>query len=1522
MGVERTSPTPQRGRGHARSLALVARALAWVLIFAIALAVSVWLHLDTQPLRSAVSTLVNRALQGSFRGRVELQEIERIGAFGAAAGALRVFDESGSPVLELSGVKLGYAPLELLRALRSPPGAEVTIAHVRVEEARVVLVMDEATEQWTLLRALSKPPRPRPKRSRAAVTYVLESIELGKVELLFQHPSVGEIVGRVDHVRGSAELGGADSSVSVERFGVRLVGPERFRLDGTGSFKLLPQAYVAGAFHGFLDGVELDAGAVVEDGIINLRLDVPRASPAEVRARLPSWPLAVPLALELRAHGPPAQLELDARLRALDSTLSLSGKAGLTPEPNADLKLAARALDARIFELGLPPTNLALDGTLRVKAEAAGASAHVAGRTEPTTLLGVDVPALEFSLRAEPESVAAEVRGTDARGSVEASVTRAEGGGMVFAARARELKLGALPGVHGRITGTADLTAEGRLSAGRFSLAASGDLRDVHAPAAALASGRVEVSAQGDLNALSRVQIETHLDGSQLSLGGLSFARARWESRGPWQRNEFGLQLERDGSGGGSGSASGVLALTPSLEVSGLELAGSAPAFSALARVNRWNPELGELDLETLEVSGAVGSLRASGKLARKRLRAAVSTEQLDLALLSRTLELDFQGVSGRASGVAELTLEDASDARLDMSIEGFALRDVALGELRLRGRLDAHHLEATLANADSPLGQLELKTRLALAGHPLEVASWRHATGDLTAKLQQLPLWPVGLALANQVPIEDLDGQVAATLEIERRDPMILPDVFFHAQTPQLAFAVAPRGAEGTRRQFDDFRLHASASIAGASGHGAATVAITDQHGQLITTSGSIELELEAMLAEPASALRRLLQAPLDVLLRLHPRQLALLPPPLSVRDLTGSVEASLLLRGTLDDPTLELVAEGQQLLGSVSDAGRAVDITTYLQYAPESGELLGHADAVQGGKRLVVARLQGRAKDPLAAPDALQELELHAAAMLNGVPLELWPAAARNEVEALLYGSLALETRGGRTQQRGHIELGGLAVAGHPFGNGQLRFDNRGELLHAQLRLGSNHEHLEVEIEGSTAALPGAERAPIHGSLTARNFDAASLTPLVRGILSGVSGAMTGDLKFTARPGPEEDWYLGIDGDAELRDGAAQLDLFGLDLRELTGHIRARSTPEYTVIQIEPVSARARSRRPNFSGNAELWLKGFRVVDGEATLSLDEVPLTLEGATRGTARGQLRTRLERHPDHMALEVKIPELRLQLPSSPTRSLIDLEANPDVQVLQASEPDEPADRDPMAWKMRFELGEDVRVQRADLNVPLTGSPRLEYAAELRPSGTIEALPGGHVILFDQRFSIDRAVIQLVPAEPGNPRVDITASWRAPDGTTVYVDITGSAKHASVLTRDDRGLQDVERFYLLTGSTARPEAGPGATASGSGEGAVLGQTVALGVNELLRESLGNVAVSVGTRDDRASYSASVRLSDKVTFEGRFQPGSENNLEQSTNDLTGTLDYRFSRSWSLRTELGTSGGAFDLLWSHRY
>ena len=483
----------------------------------------------------------------------------------------------------------------------------------------------------------------------------------------------------------------------------------------------------------------------------------------------------------------------------------------------------------------------------------------------------------------------------------------------------------------------------------------------------------------------------------------------------------------------------------------------------------------------------------------------------------------------------------------------------------------------------------------------------------------------------------------------------------------------------------------------------------------------------------------------------------------------------------------------------------------------------------------------------------------------------------------------------------------------------NGRLTFESQARGLRADLRVGSRDHFLHATVRGP-AAEAGAEPT-ITGSLDAREFDAASLSPLTSGLLSRVGGSMNADLEFELQPRDESDWYLGIDGKAALRGGSAHIEELGLEVREIEAQLIARKTPEYTVLQIDPLSAKARSRTHNVKGDVELWLRGLRVMNGEANLSLTDVPLSLKGVSRGIARGHVKARLQRQPDHLALEVKLPDLRVRLPPSSTRTLIALAPNPDLRVIQASEEPEPAARDALAWKIQLDLGDDVRIQRGDLDLPITGRPLIEYQYEVRPSGTIEALPGGRIRLFDRSFTVERGLVQLVPEEPDNPRVDFTASWRAPDGTTVYVDVTGRAEDPTVLTRDDRGLQEVERFYLITGG-AVPE-GRDLADGGVADSGALGQTFSLGINELLRDSLGNVAVSIGTTpDDRAMYSASVRLTDKLTFQGSFQPASQTNLQESTNDLTGTLDYRFSRRWSLRTELGTSGAAFDMLWSHRY
>jgi translocation-and-assembly-module (TAM) inner membrane subunit TamB-like protein len=1494
------------------------RAFAWTLVFVCAASLGLVLHANVPALRSAFGAALNRSLAGSLRGRIELQGLERVGVSHASIASIAVLDEQGQPVLMLEDVALRFRPLGVIQSLigSSEP---LRVDHVRVDRSRVVLRTDPTSGDWTLLTALSKAEATTPREPRQPRTYAFPVVELGQVQVSADHPSLGHVEARLQRVRGELEVAGENTTLSVQRFGMRLVQNDDLVLNGTGSLQVLHQDFVAGAFHGFADGTELDASAELDRGVLNLRLDIPSARPEDLRRRLPDWPVTAPVAARLSAHGPMHALQLTGQLSALGSSLELTGSASLSAPQQAHLTLTGHALDARLYSPDLPVTAIEARGDVQLTQSATGLLATIELQTDPTRILDLQLPSVELALQIEASQAKAEVRLGDARGNIDAEWVRMPTGEIELRARLARVQLRTWPEL-GQLRGRADLGIRARISEEQVRGTLDGEVSELVAAQIGLAEGRVKGTFQGLTTDLGRLAIDASISGKGVRLGPLAFDSAQLSARGPWQHTRIAAELVS--ATGKRSSARGLLSLEHGTELEQLELSLAANDLALQAQVSRWSPARGVLSVEQFRLSGKVGTLTGRGRVQARGVELWLDADGLDSGLLARSLGFSepFQGL---ISGHGELRTDtETPEGKLTIAVKRSSVRGVALGSVDLSAELQGRKLAAELESVESPLGRLSAQLTGELAGPALTEASWRQATFQGSAVLARVPLWPVGLVLAQSSRVKDLDGHLNATLQFQRTNASAFPSLLLQAGTEELSFSLASLvGSTETLTAYAGYALQTSASIDGQSGHAAANAVVTDAHGELLTSESSLDLDLLAFLADPRAILLQLLQTPIDALVRLHPRPLALLPPFLGVRALSGSVEAMLRMEGSVAMPTLTLTAQARQVLAGFAADARAVDLTSVLQYAPLTGQLLGHVEVAHAGTRLVSARVEGKLPNPLLETPSWATSELRAAAMLNGVPLELWPAAARQQIQARLYGSVDVTRRGAEQTQRAQLQIRDLSSSGEQLGSGRFTFESQAAGTRARLRIGSRDRYVLAELRGPSLQSDDSESILL-GSVVARRFSAASLSPLLSGVLSHLGGEMDADLKFTLRPRSSSEAYLGIDGKGQLTNGTARLDALGLDVRELTGTLVARSTPDYTVIQIDPVSAKSASRTPNLSGDAELWLRGFRVVNGEANLSLNDVPLSLNGSLRGSARGDVRGRLERRTDHMFLEVKLPSFRIKLPASSARQLIALSPNPDVNVLQIVEEEAPAPGDALLWKIVFEFGDAVRLQRADLDVPLTGQPRLEYQHELRPSGTIEARPGGRITLFDQSFSIDRGIVELMPEEPDNPRVDLTASWRAPDGTSLYVDVTGRAKQANVTTRDDRGLDDVERLYLITGGSSDTQSAELGDGSAS-EAAAIGQTFALGINQFLRESLGNVAVSVSTtEDDRARYSASVRLTDKLSFQGNFRPASASNPEQSTNDLTGTLDYRFTRRWSVRTELGTSGGAFDLLWSHRY
>jgi hypothetical protein len=1495
--------------------------MAWSAAFTLAATLGASLYVQRPSFRAAALARVERQLRGAVRGRIELEGLTQLGLSSARLERARVIDEHGLRVLELDdlGVRFGLVELVGSWLLEDPP--VLHIEHVRVERSRVRLATDPASGELTLPRALAAPPREPSPEASGGVVVELPAIELGRVIVSHDAPALAGLELRVERVHGRATLGGGQTMVAAERFGLSLREGERPWLDGAGSFSLASaEGPLAASFHGFVRGTELDANVTLDGAELSASLDVPHAMPSALLRLWPSWPVSVPVALQLRGRGPLDAVTLTG-LASLDrSSIDVGGSLDLQGPPRARLELHGHALDARLVSDVAPPTALEARGRVELSPSPSGVRVEASVDTEATSIGALALPPVQLTLRSDAGTTTGRAELADARGRLELSGELRPDGTAQLEAHATRLSLAALTGSQAR--GDVELSARARLAAGTLRGNVSGRGTRLAAGPLAVAASTLDGSFSGSLAALDQTRLELALAGEDVALGPARLERVQLKTRGPWYDSQIDVELALPtGSGrGGTGRASGRLGLRPEPRFSGLELELEGGDVALTAAASEWMPRRGRLSVERVSLSGRAGSLSGSLQLTPARLALSAEAQRLDSARLCRALGVADPGLAGVWSGTAALTV-DGQDTRgeLHVNAEKARVADVSVGALGVQGTIAGQHVELGVDAADPSLGALALRASGDLAGAPFEAASWRRATGNGSVTLARLPLWPIGVALGGPGPLRELDGTIGARATLERTDAAHLPSLFLEASSEGLSFRLRPEIGAG-EGAFEHYALRASARLDGRSGRTETSLRVEDATGALLSTSGVLSLDLPALAREPSAIGRQLLAAPLDALVRLHPRAVGLLPAPLGARDLSGNIEATLQLRGSLDEPRVSLAARARDLLGSISDSSRAVDVSGRLEYAPAGGRVQATADVVQAGQGLVVARLEGSVPPLLELPARLDELELRAAAMLNGVPLELWPAAARERLEARLYGSVELQReRGTPGRQRAHLEIANLSAHGQRLGNGRLTLEHDEDGLSADLRIGSRERFLHARAKSAT---PGAEDGAVQGTLSARDFDAASLSPLTSGLLSRLGGALNADLVFGLHPRSADDWYLGIDGTARVQGGSAHIEELGLEIRDIDASVRARSTPDHTVLLIDPLSAKARSRTANIKGDAELWLRGLRVESGEANLALSDVPLSLKGVSRGIARGNVKARLERLPEHLlALEVKIPELRVRLPPSSTRTLIALDENPELHVLQATAPPEPRDPEALRWLVSFDLGRNVRVQRGDLDVPLTGHPMLEFQYEVRPSGTIEAAPGGRIRLFNQTFTIDRGILQLDPSEPDNPRVDVTASWRAPDGTTIYVDVTGRANDATVLTRDDRGLQDVERFYLITGGALAD--GPRATDGNAAEAAALGQTVSLGINELLRNAVGNVAVSIGaTADDRASYSASVRLTDKLTFQGSFLPASENSLEESTNDLTGTLDYRFSRRWSLRTELGTSGGAFDLLWSHRY
>jgi translocation and assembly module TamB len=527
----------------------------------------------------------------------------------------------------------------------------------------------------------------------------------------------------------------------------------------------------------------------------------------------------------------------------------------------------------------------------------------------------------------------------------------------------------------------------------------------------------------------------------------------------------------------------------------------------------------------------------------------------------------------------------------------------------------------------------------------------------------------------------------------------------------------------------------------------------------------------------------------------------------------------------------------------------------------------------------------------------EALEDGRLSASLEGQKIALERFqrflPEQLRLDGVSNLTAEYAVDDQG---EQRGSLELnlpqGGI---GFPLADGNQRIDVQGSSLQAGLDSDGVKGQLDIPMSGlgglsGSILLPGfkpdalePESQPLAGRLSAKIDDLSMLSQVLPN-LQNIRGGLTAEFDLSGMLGRP-----GLKGMAELRDGAMDIPLVGLELRDMNLQLQAPDMERVTLVA--SVS----------SGEGQLKL------EGETRLSPEEFyPTRLQ--IRGedwTATNTPDAEIHISPDltinHTKQRtdlkglVKVPYARIRPKEVPEGAVSN---SPDL-IVKGKDVEEKEEADlKLHSDIRLQLGKRVHFNGMGLRARLSGELRIvdEPGRQVIGNGRIGVSEGVYQA-YGQDLNIQRGFVLFADSPVDNPGLDIQAIREAGE-VTAGVRVSGTLKQPSLKLFSTPAMTETETLsYLLTGrapgSSGGEQMGLMALLKSTGAGSVteeIGRQ--LGLEELRLESEGNLA--------EASVVAGTYLSPRLYVQ------YVNAL--ATNQTSLRLRYDLSRRWQVQTESG--------------
>ncbi len=1489
------------------------RGLLWTALLLTALVASARLHLNHPQVRRGLAHLLEQELNRTLEGRVELGPIEELSLGYVRVSSARLFDVQMREVIALETVHVDLDAWPNLERHWRDALAPVVIPHVRADRAQVRLFEgDDAIP--TLAFALT--PRPstsnRARAPSSPLRLYLPSIELGTVDVLESDAAYGKLEPHLSRVHGRVLSTPKGVYVEVEDFAVRLSVsapslnlPQPLHISGTGSLAVRVPGAINASFNGFAGPVEVDASAQWLDDNLDAWVRLPELSPDAAKRWLPAWPLKEALSTTVHAVGPLSALNARAQLESGGSALSIAGRVELTPRLrfSADLVLDETNLAQLIAHA--PPTSLRGHAHLTFLNES-GVRASLDATTLPGWIAETPLP----GLRAQLDYIGGELEGSvsiDEPASPATVSLRIQPGTQYQAETSlQRVNLATHPRLPRGARGTTTVQLQAQIQGDTLRARAHGDVQNFAYASLRANTLHFDVTAHAPTTDIRAFTFSGHLSADRLSLADVVLGTVNAKALGT--SNRIAWDATARDPVGRQATFSSIFDV-PTGTLRNGHLTATHGDIKISASVVEFAPELPRLHVEDITIVGAGNPLRARLLYRPGVLELQADSDGLRLERLAHALGLGAMGIRGTIGLQADVNVgPDVERSRVLFELQKGAYAQYGRLSARAEAELRDGHVHGRLWGADETTNVgFGMEYALTLAGSPLELTSWVHATGsgEVSASNLQLPLLNPVLAQQGLV----VSGVAGLRARLSRENPEQLPTV--HAEIGAQGLSLEH---SATGRHLDESTLYLTALYKPEDHLTLGSGSLRDPGGDLATVTYRLNYDPSVLMTGALSAFRALRDAPLELTVRVPPRPISSLPLILQTAAPEGTLSVNALLQGSLEAPSIQLSVDALDLRPpGAGPRYEPIAARGTASYDLNSGSAQGELVAAASGRQ--VATLSSKLQLPRGRiPSSLGEVEGNLQAELDALPLALLPGAPA-ELSGAASGTITVSAVDGGTLTSA-LQLHDLRVGDAALGSGSLSISGKPNLASAELTLcdGARLLKLSGSAHSEHNSVPlWTEVGTAEGTLELRSVDPGIFGPALTGTAERLSGNLdaVGGLRLESHSGR---YQVSGYGQATLTDASAFIPLLGLELRDINAVVEAVPARTGMAIVIEDVRARARSQRDNLHASARLSVQGASLTGGSARISLDAVPLTLEGVSLGRATGEARVALARRThwplqdahageDFLEANVTLSRLRFRAAETAGRDLISLDEPAHIVVLQQLEAQPKATAHPM--RLVVDLNDDVRLAFGQIDLPLGGQVTLLQADTQTLLGTIRLKSGGRIPLFGQRLDVQEGKITLNPEEPDNPALYVLLVGHPVDGPDVNVTVSGTLKEP-VMTPPPEQLQ------ALLGSASAT--------------AISGGVQALGVTRLLGPSLGSLQVSVEPaekEDQQARYGASFAITDNLWFQGTFQRGQDADINQASPDVfSGTLDYRFRKNWSLKTEVRNTGGSVDVQWRHRY